>query len=495
LLFEDYFVSEHSVKSGRRNGGIMIEHRKDFKKSVLRTASIFLIALLSSSLYFLHGQKQDKNHPYLEIAGKILEKGLREEKAFPLLEKLTSIGPRLTGSAQAASAVELMRQEMQALGLVKVHLEPTRVERWVRGKTEKAKIISSIGGTTPLSICALGGSIPTPEKGITAQVLEVKSFEELNKLKEKAKGKIIFFNRTMDRALIDSFQAYGQAAEQRVRGAAQAARAGGVAALVRSLTLRDDDFPHTGLMNYEPSVRPIPAASVSTKGANLLSELLRKDPSLNIQLKLDCRELSPVESNNVVGQISGSEKPDEIILLGGHLDSWDLGSGAHDDGAGCVQSIEALRLIKELGIKPKRTIRAVMFMNEEFGGSGGRDYARSQARKEEIHLAAIESDRGGFSPLGFGIGGSSQAVKSLQRWEYLFELLGTFWLKEGGGGVDIAPLAQEGTILISLVPESHKYFDFHHSAKDVLDAVHPRELELGAIAMAIFAYVMAQEGV
>jgi hypothetical protein len=384
---------------------------------------------------------------------------------------------------------------MQALGLDEVHLEPITVERWVRGKPEEAKVISAVDGTIPLSICALGGSIPTPKEGITAQALEVKSFEELKKLKEKAKGKIVFFNRAMDRAIIDSFQAYGQAAEQRVSGAVEAARAGAVAAVVRSLTLRDDDFPHTGLMNYEPFVRRIPAACVSTKGANLLSELLKKDPDLKIYLKLDCSQLPPVESHNVAGQITGSEKPEEIILLGGHLDSWDLGTGAHDDGAGCVQAVEALRLIKELGLRPKRTIRAVMFMNEEFGGSGGRDYASSKARKKEIHLAAIESDRGGFLPLGFGVGGGNQTVKSLQRWEYLFQPFGMFWIKEGGGGVDIAPLANKGTIAIGLIPESHKYFDFHHSARDVLGAVHPRELELGAIAMAIFAYIMAQEGV
>jgi len=299
----------------------------------------------------------------------------------------------------------------------------------------------------------------------------------------------------MERALIDTLRAYGQAAEQRVIGAVEAARAGGVATLVRSLTLRVDDFPHTGLMHYEPDVSRIPAACISTKGANLLSELLKKDQNLNVFLKLNCQQLTPVTSHNVVGQITGSEKPDEIIVLGGHLDSWDLGSGAHDDGAGCVQAVEALRLLKELRIKPKRTIRAVMFMNEEFGGSGGRDYAIAGGRKKETHLAAIESDNGGFLPLRFGVGGSPQTLKRLQGWEYLFKLLGMFWIREGGGGVDIAPLAKQGTVTIGLVPDSQRYFDFHHSAKDVLAAVHPRELELGAIAMAIFAYVIAQEGI
>jgi hypothetical protein len=299
----------------------------------------------------------------------------------------------------------------------------------------------------------------------------------------------------MDPTLLDTFSAYGKAADQRVKGAVEAAKAGAVAALVRSLSTRVDDFPHTGMMRYDSKVAKIPAACISTKGANLLSEILKKDPSLTVYMKLNCRNLSPVTSYNVIGQITGSEKPNEIILLGGHLDSWDLGTGAHDDGAGCAHALEALRLIKELGLKPKRTIRAVLFMNEEFGGTGGRDYANTDNRKGEVHLAAIESDRGGFLPLGFGVGADPQKVKRLQKWEYLFRPLGMYWMRRGGGGVDIDPLRKSGTITIGLVPDSQRYFDVHHSGKDVLETVNPRELELGAVAMAIFAYVMAQEGV
>lgn len=248
------------------------------------------------------------------------------------------------------------------------------------------------------------------------------------------------------------------------------------------------------MLRYDPGVPRIPAACISTKGAELLSTALKKDPSLLVNFKTECRNLASVTSHNVIGQITGSEHPNEILLVGGHLDSWDLGTGAHDDGAGCVQAIEALRLIKESGLRPRRTIRAVMFMNEEFGGTGGRDYAAAKDREGEVHVAAIESDRGGFLPLGFGISGDPNTIKHLQKWEDLLRSIGLQWIRRGGGGVDIAPLAAQGTVLIGLVPDSQRYFDVHHSEKDVLETVNPRELELGAIAMAVFAYILAQEG-
>jgi len=436
-----------------------------------------------------HGQTEKP--PYLDLSEKIAQKGMEENYAYSVLQKLTRMGGRLTGSAQAAAAVEIMRQEMEDLGLEKVHLEPTVVGRWVRGEIEEGRIISSQVGTIPISICALGGSIATPKDGISAEVLEVKSFEELRKLGEKARGKIIFFNRPMDPTHLETFEAYGEAADQRVSGAVEAAKAGGTAALVRSLTLGENDFPHTGLMKYDAGAAKIPAVCVSTKGANVLSQALKKDPHLNVFLKTSCANLSPVTSYNVVGEITGSEKPDEIILLGAHLDSWDLGEGAHDDGAGCAHVVEALRLLKQLGLRPRRTIRGVLFMDEEFGGTGGRDYARSEQRKTETHLAAIESDRGGFRPLGFGVGGGDGVLTKIKRWEYLFKPLGLSWIRPGGGGVDVGPLAESGTIMMGLVPDSQRYFDFHHSSQDVLEAVHPRELELGAIAMSIFSYVLA----
>lgn len=449
--------------------------------------SIFISALL-------HGNADSTNEIYVKTARIIYRKGMTQQYAFELLKRITSVGPRLTGSPQAEAAVELTRQLMEDMGFDNVHLEPTEVPHWVRGEKEEGWITSAGSGTMSVPIAAIGGSIATPSEGISAHVVEVKSFSELSRLGDSAKGKIIFFNRPMDPTLLNTFQAYGAAAIQRVRGATEAAKCGAVGALVRSLTLRTDNYPHTGLLQYDPGVTKIPAACISTRGADLLSELLKKDPSTKFGMKLSCQELEPVISHNVIGDITGSESPDEIILVGGHLDSWDLSPGAHDDAAGCAHSLEALRLIKELNIKPKRTIRAVMFMNEEFGGSGGRDYAISEKRSGERHLAAIESDRGGFLPLGFGVGDTQNAAK-FKKWEYLFQLIGLFWLRPGGGGVDIAPLGQQGTLLIGLVPDSQRYFDVHHSGKDVLETVHPRELELGAIAIAVFAYVLSEEGV
>jgi carboxypeptidase Q len=468
--------------------------RKKSLSLFLMNISLIVISALLLQVYPNAQEKNDKP-PYLDIAGRILKKGLQEEGAYAILKKITNVGPRLTGSPQAAAAVRTVFQEMTDLGLDAVHLEPTKVGRWIRGEKENARLVSSQFGSIPLSICAIGGSIPTPETGISAHVVEIHSFQELQAKRKEINGKIVFFNRPMDPTLLETFRAYGEAVDQRVSGAAEAAKVGAVAVLVRSLTLRTDDFPHTGLMRYSSSAPMIPAACISTKGANLLSDLLERDSNLNVHMTLHCQNLSPVTSYNSVGQLTGTEKPSEIILLGGHLDSWDLGTGAHDDGAGCAHSVEALRLIHELGLHPKRTIRAVMFMDEEFGGTGGRDYARDIGRKNEIHLAAIESDRGGFAPLGFGIGASPQTVKHFQDWQYLFDPLGTLWIRQGGGGVDIAPLAGQGTVTIGLIPEFHSYFDYHHSGRDILEAVNPRELELGAIAMAIFAYALAQEGV
>jgi carboxypeptidase Q len=299
----------------------------------------------------------------------------------------------------------------------------------------------------------------------------------------------------MDPSLIDSFRSYGGAADQRVRGAMEAAKVGGVAALVRSLTLGKNDDPHTGLMTYEGSAPKVPGLAVSTLGADALSSALSADPELKVFLRTNCATLNPVTSFNVCGEIRGEEKPAEVILLGSHLDSWDLGEGAHDDGAGCAHVVEALRLLKLAGVRPRRTIRGVLFMDEEFGGTGGRDYARSERRLGETHIAAIESDRGGFLPLGFGVGGGDKSLRKVLQWLPLLEPSGISWIRPGGGGVDIAPLARSGAVLMGLVPDSQRYFDVHHCRRDILAAVHPRELELGAVSIAILAYLLAEEGV
>ncbi|MEN6312537.1 MAG: M20/M25/M40 family metallo-hydrolase [Acidobacteriota bacterium] len=435
---------------------------------------------------------------YREAADGLRRAGLAGEKAYDLLRRITDGGPRLTGSAGAAAAVDTTRRMMEELGFDNVHLESVTVEKWVRGEPEEARIVAAgqPAAELPLSVRALGGSIGTPPEGINAPVVEVRSFDELDKMGTAVAGKIVFFNRPMDRTQSQPFAAYGGAADQRVNGAVRAGRLGAVAALVRSLTFRIDDHPHTGLMEYAPDVPKIPAAAVSTSDAEKLSELLKSGRPISVRLKMSCRDLGPVPSANVVGDIRGAEKPDEIILVGGHLDSWDLAVGAHDDGAGCAASLEALRLIKALGLRPKRTIRAVMFMDEEFGGTGGRFYVQDAARRGERHLVAMESDRGGFLPVGLSGGGSDRAfLRRLKAWSALVQPLGVTAVGPGGGGVDVGPLVKQGAVPISVVPDAQPYFDVHHSALDVLESVHPRELEMQAIILATLAYVLAQEGI
>ncbi len=431
---------------------------------------------------------------YEDAATRIVQKGLRELGAYSTLAKLLSAGPRLTGSAEADAAVALMADHMKALGFDNVRTEPTSVGHWVRGAREEGRILSRAQGVIPVNVRAIGNSIATPAQGLEAGLVEVHSVAELQEIGDRATGRIVFFNGALDPTLLDTFAAYGGAAQQRSGGAVAAAKAGAVGVVVRSLTMELDDDPHTGTMSYDPGTPKIPAVTISTKGAERLGELLRREPDLRFRFKTSSQALAPVTSHNVMGEIRGTEQPDEVIVIGGHIDSWDLSPGAHDDGSGCAQSIEALRLLRELGLKPKRTIRAVLYMDEENGGTGGRDYARSPNRKGERHIAAIESDRGGFLPIGIGAGGKGPAFDRVKAWEPLFQRIGLQWVRPGGGGVDIAPLADGGTVMMGLIPDSQRYFDVHHSGTDTLATVHPRELELGATAMALLAYLLAQEG-
>ncbi len=432
--------------------------------------------------------------PYAAVAETLRAEGLKSEGAFAILERLTRLAPqRLTGSPGFAAAQELMRREMEGLGLA-VWQEPVRVEHWVRGLVQEAVILDGMAPPRPLRIASLGLSVPTPAEGLTAPLVEIRSFEELRAAGGRVKGAIVFFNHPMNRAFQDTFGAYGEAAQYRTRGASEAAKLGAEAVLVRSMTLRLDGFPHTGMVDYDPAAPKIPAAAVATLDAEDLSHRLAREPGLRLRLRLDCRDLGPVESSNLAGEIRGAERPGEIVLLGAHLDAWDLGTGAHDDGAGCAQCLEAVRLIRALGIAPKRTIRVVLYPNEEFGASAGGDYARSPRRSGEHHLAAIESDRGGFLPIGFGLG-STASFEKLKKWIDLLRPAGIQWVGPGGGGADIGPLGGSGTALLAFIPDAQRYFDHHHSANDVLASVHPRELELGAVVMAVMAFAIAQQGI
>jgi carboxypeptidase Q len=434
--------------------------------------------------------------PDEQVAKQIRDRGLTDLDAYAMLTELTgTIGGRLSGSPQAAAAVEWGRQTMLKLGFQNVHLEPVMVPHWVRGAVEQGMVWGPNSGTAlTLNLCALGGSVGTPEAGVEGEVIEVHSLKEAGELGDRARGKILFYNRPMDPTLVNTFAAYGGAVDQRFAGASVAARVGAVAVMVRSMSLAIDNVPHTGAMGYEAGVPQIPAVAISTQDANQLSELVKADKTGRARIKLSCQTLPDVESANVVGELVGSEKPNEVIVMGGHLDSWDKGVGAHDDGAGVTQSLEALGLLKRLGMTPKRTIRVVLFMNEENGGRGAAAYAAKHLVGKETTIAGMESDSGGFAPHGFGVTATPRVYRRIQGWSSLLQPLEADRLTPGGGEADIEPLGAKGVPLIGLQPESQRYFDYHHSIKDTLDKVNPRELEIGAIAMATLAFQIAQHG-
>jgi carboxypeptidase Q len=411
-----------------------------------------------------------------------------------------NIGPRLSGSANAQKAIEWGKKLMESYGFDHVFLQEVMVPHWVRGAKEAGMIIDG-KNKIPVPVAALGMSVGTPKEGITANVIEVHSLRELDTLGESViKGKIVFFNRPFDERFVETLRAYGTAGDQRNAGPAAAAKYGAVAVIVRSLTGSLDNYPHTGATRYAPDGIKIPAAAISTKAANQLSNLLRlrKLPLIKFYLKQNCQTLPDVLSYNVVGEMKGSENPNKYITVGGHLDSWDLAEGAHDDGTGVMQSVEALRILKALGYHPKNTIRAVFFINEENGDKGGIKYAELAAQNKEEHIAAIESDLGGFTPRGFGFSGAKpDMIKNINdRWKRLLEPYGADRLVAGGGGSDIGPLRDKtpGVMLIGYLPDSQRYFDVHHSANDVFENVNKRELELGAASIAALVYLIDQQG-
>lgn len=456
---------------------------------IYTTFASFNILLCSFSSSF--AQKKDSI-----VIRQVYDEALLRGQAYTQLEYLCKkIGARLSGSPQAAAAVEFTRYIMDTMKLDRVYLQPVIVPHWVRGAKEIGKILNSKQiGEQEVRVVALGNSVGTGKGGITAKVLEVKSFEELKALgKAKVNGKIVFFNRPMDATKFNTFDAYGGASDQRGAGPSEAAKLGAVGVVVRSLASNIDDFPHTGSTRYQ-FVRQIPAVAISTKGAELLSELLKNDTTLLFHFETHCQMLPDVLSYNVIGEIKGSEKPEEIIVVGGHLDSWDLAEGAHDDGTGCMQAIEVLRIFKALNIKPKRTIRAVMFMNEENGLRGGLEYAKVALDQNEKHIAAIESDRGGFTPREFSTEAPMDILQKMQTWVPLLEPYGITAIKKGGGGADISPLRNQNTVLIGYVPDSQRYFDLHHTEQDTFDKVNPRELALGAGAMTALVYLISEYG-
>ncbi len=425
---------------------------------------------------------------------KIYTYHLTEANTYTNLHSLCKdVGGRLSGSPQAAKAVEWTKQAMLKAGADSVYLVSCMVPHWVRGAKEKCQLFNKDKSET-LAVCALGGSVATPAKGVKAKVIEVSSFEELEKLgAEKIKGNIVFYNVSFDQTFAYTGNAYGKAVKYR-SGASLAAKHGAVASITKSMTTADDDFPHTGVMKYDSLVKEkIPAFAISAKGASKLSTTLSQNKNAELFLYSDCKTLTDEPSYNVVGEIRGKEFPNEIIVVGAHLDSWDLAEGAHDDGTGIVQTIEVISAFKKLGIQNKHTIRCIAFMNEENGTRGAAAYAKLAAKENKKHIAAIESDMGGFTPRSIGVDAKKDTLAYYKKWQSLFEPYLVF-IKQGGGGEDIGELKELGVPQFSLDPDSQRYFDFHHSTSDVFENVNKRELELGAATMNSFIYLLDKYG-
>ena len=455
-----------------------------------------LLLIISSASVFAQGTDYLADSVMLR---NIYTESLARGSSYEWLNYLSNhIGPRLAGSEGDKKAVAWGKSELEKLGLDKVWLQPVTAHHWERGDKEQAHIETKFGNFN-VDICALGGSVATPASGILAGVIEVKSLKEVDSLGDKVKGKIVFYNRPMPPENIETFRSYGQTVDQRYSGARVAGKYGALGVIVRSMNLKIDNFPHTGAMSYGdiPDSEKIPAAAISTNGAEMLSNLLRENDKLQVKLyfKQDCQNFPDVTTYNVIGEIRGSEFPDQIIVVGGHLDSWDTGKGAHDDGAGVVQSMEVLSMFKKLNIRPKHTLRVVLFANEENGLAGGKGYAALAKENNENTIVALESDSGGFTPRGFSFECNDANYEQTLGWKKLFEPYNIHKFARGGDGADIGPLKTEQNVLIGLRPDSQRYFDYHHTAADVFEAVNKRELELGAATMTSVIYLFDKYGI
>jgi len=430
------------------------------------------------------------------VMRKIYDHYLTESKSYKNLEYLaTKIGGRLSGSKKAEEAVYWAKKALYDAGADTVYLQPCMVPHWERGKIEKCELNSTKLKISKksLAITTLGSSVSTPVAGLKAKVISVSSFDELEKLGEaNIKGKIVFYNVRFNDKNIVPGTSYGETVKYRHGGASRAAKYGALATVVRSMTNARNNSPHTGNMKYDSTISKIkiPTYALSYLAANELSDALEKDPDLILFLQNESKNLPDKPSFNVIGEIKGAEKPNEYIISGGHLDSWDNGQGAHDDGAGIVQTIDVMGMFKKMGIKPRRTIRTVCFMNEENGLGGGNAYFKEAEEKKLKHIAALETDAGGFTPRGFGVDTTKGMYAMVSKWAPLYKPYFIEHIKVGGGGADIGPLEKLGVPCIGFEPDNQRYFDIHHTADDTFDKVNKRELELGAAAIGSLIYLI-----
>lgn len=419
----------------------------------------------------------------------IYTEALGEQQGYNWLHHIcTEIGPRPSGSEASNEAARYTMQMMLDAGADTAWLQPVEVPKWHRGD-EWSKAYAG-DELISLPTTALGGSVPTPAEGVKAEVVEVGSFEELEALGEAGiQGKIVFYNTYMDHSLISTFNAYGGAVKYRWAGAMEAGKYGAVATVMRSVTLLRDDLPHTGAMSYGDSEVRVPSAAISWQAANKLSAML-EGGKVELELYLDCGVQGTATNYNMIADFKGTEKPEEIMLVGGHIDSWDLGQGAQDDGAGCAHAMQVPNLMRKVGYQNKRTVRVVLWANEEFGLDGAKEYARWAKENGVHHWVAMESDGGGDVPRGFGIGADDNRIEQVRAFKSLLSPYGLHVFAKGGGGADLSPLRGYDNFFIGYRPESQRYFDFHHSARDNIDAIHPRSLEMGAASMSALYYLL-----
>ncbi|MEY4892385.1 MAG: hypothetical protein RIQ34_997 [Bacteroidota bacterium] len=445
---------------------------------------------LLCTFVFLHTSAQTDSTWIRRVANEILTNG----QAYNNLRVLTkTIGGRLAGSPQMYQAEDWGFKALQTAGSDNTWKQACMVPHWVRGGTDQAQALTA-EGKRKLDVVALGNSIGTGKQGLKSEVLMVQSFEELDAKKDQVAGKIVFFNYPFNNTMVRTFEAYGDASKYRGQGPSRAAKYGAVGVIVRSMSHSTDNHPHTGATRYDSLYNKIPAVAIGLQDANWLAERIASSP-VQVSMKTLGTFLPDVEGHNVIGELKGTEFPNEIITVGGHLDSWDNCEGAHDDGAGCVQTIEVLRAFKAIGYQPKRTIRFVLFANEENGLRGGAKYAEEAKAKGEKHIFALESDAGGFTPRAFGFTMSDEQFQKVSAWRSLIAPYGCSEFSMGGGGADIGPLNRTfKTPLAGLQPDSQRYFDYHHARNDTFEAVNKRELELGAVNMAALIWLVDRYG-
>jgi carboxypeptidase Q len=449
--------------------------------------------LFASFLFFFTGTlKAQSDSLYIR---KIADEIFRHSTAYSNLHTLTkTIGPRLSGSPQTYTAEKWGEEVLKQAGADRVYLQKAMIPHWIRGGKDEAAMVSGKNRQS-LAVIALGNSVSTKPGGITAPMILIHDFDELEKRKDEIKGKIVFYNHPFNLDFVWMFNAYAEAVPYRVFGASRAAKYGAVGVVVRSMSASTDNFPHTGAMIYSDSFPKIPALAVGLQDAEKLVAAAATQKDIQLFISTNAHSLPDTVGYNVIGEWKGTITPDQFITVGGHLDSWDPAEGASDDGTGCVQSIEVLRALKATGYKPNRTIRVVLFTDEENGGRGALAYSSEAKSKKEKHIFALESDGGGFTPREFSFKGTEAQMVSIRPLLPQFAPYGVMAFSTHGAGADVEPLNDStGAMAAELIPDSQRYFDYHHAANDVFEKVNKREVELGAINMAALIYLIDKYG-